>query len=108
MNKIVLGLVIAVLTSNAWARDSNQTPLFQCGVKLGGQQLTYQPASEQKKIRDTLFDNIAGSAKVASLRLASFDSGTASSVTDKPTQPSTVDTRLPPKFTFATFGCSWR
>ena len=108
MNKIVLTLVISALTFAASAHGSDQTSLLQCGVKLGGKYHSYKPASEQKKSWDTRLEHIEGAAKVASLRLASFDSGKDSSDIRKTAQPNTVDTRLPPKFTFATLGCSWR
>jgi len=108
MNKIVLALVISALTFAAAARGSDRTALLQCGVKLGGKYHSYKPASEQKKSWDTRLNHIAGAAKVETLRLASFDGGTASSEIGHSTQANTVDIRLPRILTFATLGCSWR
>ncbi len=111
MIKLLLALLITAVAASAGAQAADQFAFLQCGVRLGGNQLTYKPAAEsssKQSKRDSRLNHVAGSVKTASSGFTlSYASPAAmpASVTDT---SHSVEFRLPPKVTVASIGCSWR
>jgi len=103
MNKAALALVLIAVAIAAPARAADRASLLQCGVNLGGKTLTYNDEPAAKGKPDNRMNHVLGAAPKKPLE---FTPVMATETTSATTQNS--DRRLPPKFTLAIIGCSWR
>lgn len=97
MKKSALLLVISFMATAAQAGGDGPASL-QCGVFLGGTQLTSKTSSAGKKNWDNRMNHVAGAIRTEPSRLNTSISDTSQK----------AEVRLPPKVTVATIGCSWR
>jgi len=96
-------IVILFATATAAQAGEERSSLFACGVNFGGNQLTYSTPAESTSKKEYRAVNrrlqyVTGAVRTETLR---FIPAHTSEFTKK-------EKRLPRKFTFATFGCSWR
>jgi len=108
MNKAALALVLIAMAISAVAattpaRAADRASLLQCGVSFGGKTLTYNDEPAAKGKPDNRMNHVLGAAPKKPLE---FTPDMATETTSATTQNS--DRRLPPKFTLAIIGCSWR
>jgi hypothetical protein len=105
MKKSALAIVMMAMTSIANAGSAGDFSLLRCGVVFGGRTLTYNTdtASKSTTKYDTQMNHVLGAVREEP---AQFTPLTA----DEPATSgnSKSYTRLPPSFTVATVGCSWR
>lgn len=97
MKKSALVLVISIMATTVHAEGDSPSRL-QCGVFLGGTQLTSKTSSAGKKSWDNRMNHVAGATRAEPSRLNISISDTSQK----------AEVRLPPKVTVATIGCSWR
>jgi hypothetical protein len=103
MNKAALALVLIAVAIAAPARAAARDSLLQCGVNLGGKSLTYNDEPEAKHKPDNRRNHVRGTVVEKPLEFTPVMATENAAAT---TQNS--DRRLPPKFTLAIIGCSWR
>lgn len=101
--KVALALLVYAFSTAVHAGGAENSSLLQCGVNLGGKTLTYEAAAAAQDKRDNRMNHVAGTAVAQQLQFTTTMANDAMSGTTK-----TSDTRLPPTFTLAIFGCSWR
>jgi hypothetical protein len=108
MNKAALALVLiavaaAAMAATVQASTGDSNSLLQCGVNLGGKTLTYNDEPEAKRKPDNRMNHVLGAVAEKPLQFTPVMAAeTASGTTHN------SDRRLPPKFTLAIIGCSWR
>jgi len=101
MKNLAITLLLCAMASGAQAAG-DRSSLFSCGVRFGSTELTYSPEAETKSQKSYRALNqrllhVAGA--VTEPRHFNLPRSADARKTEK---------RLPPKFTFATVGCSWR
>ena len=102
MKHLVLILLLCA-TGTAVQAAEDRSALFACGINFGGKQLTFAPQSESKPEKDYEVKNqrllhVMGAARPETLHF----------IQPARAESSRKEKRLPPKFTFAIVGCSWR
>jgi hypothetical protein len=104
MKKSALAFVTMAMASIAHAGSAGDFSLLHCGVVFGGTTLTYNTgaASNTKSKYDTRMNHVLGAAREEPAQFTPSQAAASSTVDNK------TETRLPPKFTLATVGCSWR
>ncbi len=113
MNKTALALALIAMAATAMAATAmaataqasaaDRVSLLQCGVNLGGRTLTYNDEPESKGKPDNRMNHVLGAASEKPLQFTPVMAAETASST-----PHNSDRRLPPKFTLAIIGCSWR
>jgi len=103
MNKTALALVLIAVAIAAPARSADSASLLQCGVNLGGKTLTYNDAPAAKGKPDKRVNHVRGTVVEKPLEFTPVMATETASATKQKS-----DRRLPPKFTLAIIGCSWR
>ncbi len=101
--KLALAFLMFAITTASQATDADTSSLLRCGVNFGGKTLTYDGGSQTKDKRDKRLNHVMGAVTPKS---PEFTPAMATDTMSAAGQSS--DTRLPPKFTLATIGCSWR
>ena len=109
MKEVGLALVLLAMAGSASASSSSNFSLLECGVMLGSRTLSSSSNTSTSKLTDTRLNHVLGAVRT---QPASDFSTTLSAAAGRAAaQQATVnksEKRLPPKFTLATFGCSWR
>lgn len=97
-------LLLCLAVSAAGASDGDSS-LLACGINFGGNAVAFSDqsartthSSNQKKAFVSRPDRAAGTRIAESIAY----------IPPKPVATFKTETRLPPKMTFATLGCSWR
>jgi hypothetical protein len=105
MKHLAITLMLCAVASVARAGD-DRSALFACGVRFGSTELTYSTRAETKSDK---------TYRALNRRLQFVAGATRKETTESlqitPPQPADLgmlEKRLPPRFTFATVGCSWR
>ena len=101
MKHLAITVVLCAITSVARA-EGDRSSLFSCGIQFGGNQFTFSPPAETKSREAYRAVNprlrfVAGADRAESLHFSPSE----------PADFGATEKRLPPKFTFATVGCSW-
>jgi len=102
MKHLALMLMMLAMATTAQA-GGDRSSLFTCGVNIGGKQLTYKSNSETQKERDYRTNQVRMNHVLGAVRTEPVQR-----VTPQSAKSNKSEIRLPPKFTFATIGCSWR
>jgi hypothetical protein len=109
MKEVGLALVLLAVAGSASASSSSDFSLLECGVMLGSRTLGYSNDTQPKKFTDSRMNHVLGAVRTP--RASDFSTTLTAAATRAAAQQATVnktEKRLPPKFTLATFGCSWR
>jgi hypothetical protein len=108
MKEVGLALVLLAMAGSASASSSSNFSLLECGVMLGSRTLSYNNDTTTKKLTDTRMNHVLGAVRTQPSDFS--NTLTAASIRAAATQAANnkSEQRLPPKFTLATFGCSWR
>lgn len=102
MKHLAFILMIVAMANTAQAAG-DKSSLFTCGVNMGGKQLSYTVGANANskadyRMNQVRMNHVLGAVRTepVQLNLHQF------------TNTRKSETRLPPKVTFATIGCSWR
>jgi len=100
VSTVLLFLVANLLLASTAAASNNKGSLFSCGMKMGGNEMVYQPASVAKRS--------SSPNKVRRSNRSQPEVFKTSVSTTSYTSLNLVDDRLPQIVPVARFGCSWR
>jgi len=102
MRHLAITVMLCALASTAQAAN-DRSSLFACGIQFGSTRLTYSSPADTKSEKRY---------RAVNQRLLHVAGAVVTEIPDyippRPVAFGATEKRLPPKFTFATLGCSWR